>query len=264
MTGTNGEVILSAKAVDFGYHSRKKFIENFDLSLKRCEFTGIIGPNGSGKTTIFKLLTNLLKAEAGEICLNNQNIQSISSKKRAQMMAILPQTYEFNLPFSVREVISMGRLPHLNMLQAVKQADLDVINRAAEETGVLELFDKKFSELSGGERQRCLITSSLAQESEILFLDEPTAALDMGYSIQIMRYLKTLQKQKSISVVVISHDIELISRFVDRLIVMQNGKIIADGAAKDIVNTDLIKQCYNIDTNIINGKYDDLLISYRT
>ncbi|MFA6714201.1 MAG: ABC transporter ATP-binding protein [Victivallaceae bacterium] len=241
--------VIQAVNLGFAYNPEKPLLENLNLSVEQGGFLGLIGPNGSGKTTILKLLSGFLKPISGQVLLKNQRISTLDSRKRAGLLAVVPQFVMTPMPYTVRQIVEMGRTSRLPLFSPLRRHDHEIVEQAVSDMDLEDLRGCRFNQLSGGERQRTIIASALAQEPELLLLDEPTAALDLGHKIKLMRILKTLQ-ERGIAIMVISHDIELMARYCDSLTLLYRGKVIAGGAASEVIEPHLIKQAYGCDVEV--------------
>ena len=241
--------VIQAVNLQFSYKPDKPLLENLSLNVKQGGFLGLIGPNGSGKTTILKLLSGFLKPFSGEVLLNNQKLLSMDSRTRARFLAVVPQLITTPMPYTVRQIVEMGRTSRLALFAPLRHEDYEFVENAINDMDLQNLQQCRFNELSGGERQRTIIAAALAQEPELLLLDEPTAALDLGHKIKLMRILKKLQN-RGIAIMVISHDIELMARYCDSLTLLCEGSVLASGTASEVIQPDLIKQAYDCDVEV--------------
>jgi cobalamin transport system ATP-binding protein len=241
--------VIQAVNLKFSYKLDKSLLEDLNLNVQQGDFLGLIGPNGSGKTTILKLLSGFLDPFSGEVLLNNQNISNLDSRTRARILAVVPQFVTTPMPYTVRQIVEMGRTARLPLFAPLSRKDQEFVEHSLNDMDLQDLQGRLFNELSGGERQRTIIAAALAQEPELLLLDEPTAALDLGHKIKLMRILKKLQK-RGIAIMVISHDIELMARYCDRLTLLYEGKVLASGTASEVIQPHLIKQAYDCDVEV--------------
>ena len=198
-------------------------LNGISLAIDRGEIAGIIGPNGSGKTTLLKLLSKVLKQESGSIRLMGRDLASMKHKEIARIVGVVPQGTSIAFSFTVREVVLMGRSPHLGILQMEQEADLKIADNAMGLTDTLELADRNIDELSGGECQRVIIARALAQEPKIMLLDEPTSYLDINHQLEIFDLIKRLNKERDLTVVIVSHDLNMAAEYCDRLILLKDG-----------------------------------------
>ena len=246
--------IITAEKIYFGYSEGNFALKDFSIQLSTGGMTGLIGPNGAGKSTALKILSGYITPSTGEVFLNNNNIDSFSGKERAKVIAVVEQNIFTPLPFTVRQIVEMGRNLRISRFSALKNKDISAIECVMDEMDVLQLENKKFNKLSGGEKQRVKIAAALAQTPEILLLDEPTSQLDMGHSIQLMKHLKKLNKEKNLSILLVSHDIQLIASFMQELVFLKNGRILASGTVSNILKPELIEKVYDCRVEIITIK----------
>jgi iron complex transport system ATP-binding protein len=254
--------MIELEQLSFAYPGNRPVLDGFDLRLRPGEFTGLIGANGSGKSTILNLACGYLAPDRGTVKIKGINLRNRRAKERARIMAVLPQLPGSDFPFTVREMVKMGRIAHLGRLQWWRKADTDAVDQALADLQLSDAGARRFNELSGGERQRVMLAAALAQEPEIMLLDEPTSALDLGYKVKLMNKLGALAAERGITVVVSSHDLELLSRFVGRLVLLKAGRIIADGKAAEVVRPDLIKASFDCKVSIVTGANGEPLISF--
>lgn len=241
--------LIEANNLKFGYTPDNLFLKDLSLGVQSADFLGLIGPNGSGKTTILKLLSGFFKPFSGKVFVKGQEIVHLNARARARIMAVVPQFVMSPMPYTVRQVVEMGRTSRLPLFSPLSNEDHEKVEKAISDMDLDALKFHRFNELSGGERQRTIIAAALAQEPELLLLDEPTAALDLGHKIKLMRILKKLQSD-GIAVMVISHDIELMARYCERLVLLHQGIVIAGGRASEVIRPDLIKQAYGCEVTI--------------
>ncbi|MGM0409794.1 MAG: ABC transporter ATP-binding protein [Bacillota bacterium] len=227
-----------------------KILKNIDLHIKKDEFLGIIGPNGSGKSTLLKNISNILKPKTGLIYLDKKILHEYKSKDLAKKMAVVPQDTNVNFNFTVYDIIMMGRNPYQNKWGKVNNKDLEIVDEVMEVTDTYYLQDKKVNQLSGGERQRVIIARALAQKPDILLLDEPTSNLDINYQREIFDLISDLNKKFSLTVIVVSHDLNLSSQYCDKLILLNEGEIFATGTAEEVLTEKNIKEVYNTEVII--------------
>jgi len=241
--------VIQADNLQFGYMLNEPLLTDLSLNVQQGDFLGLIGPNGSGKTTILKLLSGFLRPASGKVFLKGQEILSLNSRERARILAVVPQFVITPMPYTVRQIVEMGRTARLALFAPLCCADHELVEQSLTDMDLQSLQNHRFNELSGGERQRTIIAAALAQEPELLLLDEPTAALDLGHKIKLMRILKKLQ-ERDIAIMVISHDIELMARYCDRLTLLCEGKVLASGTASEVIQPHYIKQAYDCDVEI--------------
>jgi iron complex transport system ATP-binding protein len=213
------------------------------FTIAAGDFFIIIGPNGSGKTTLLKAMAGLL-ATQGEVRLMGKPLPGYGRRQLARRLAFVPQLIAEELPFTVREVVLMGRTPHMGLLGLERPVDLAQAQAAMAFTGVEDLAHRKIHALSGGERQRVFIARAICQEPEIILLDEPTAALDLAHQARLMDLMERLKQERGVTVVMVSHDVNLAAMYADRLLLLKNGRIQALGPPGDVLTYDRIEATY--------------------
>jgi iron complex transport system ATP-binding protein len=219
-------------------------LDGVNLEISAGEFVGIVGPNGSGKTTLLRAIARVLKPSIGRVTVGGLDVHEISSKRLAQEMAVVPQDTIPAFDFTVREVVLMGRTPHLSRLQMESHRDYAVAENAMRLTGTLDLANRQFAALSGGERQRVVIARALAQEPKVILLDEPTTHLDMNYQFEVMNLIYRLNRDRGITVVAVLHDLNLAAHYCGTLVMLRKGKILAYGEPKDVITADNVRRVY--------------------
>lgn len=241
--------MLEIKNLYFSYEKNKDVLKNINLTIKRGEFLGIVGPNGCGKSTLVNLICNVLELKTGEILINGNYIKTISQNELAKLVAVVPQDSSFEFDFTALEIVLMGRLPYMSRFQFEGPKDRLFAKEAMKKTTCWKLKDKYVKNLSGGEKQRVIVARALTQDTEILLLDEPTSHLDLNFQYEILDLLAKLNRKKKVTIISVFHDINLASKYCNRLILMKEGEIIADGAPIEIINKKNISKIY--DFNII-------------
>ena len=219
-------------------------LKNLSLCIQRGDFFIIIGPNGSGKTTLMKAIAGLLKPKQGNLKILGLPIESYSRKILAKTVAFVPQMTTLDFPFTVTEVVLMGRSPHLGILGLEHEKDLEIAHQAISFTGVEHLADRKIDQLSGGEKQRVFIARAICQEPQIILLDEPTASLDLAHQIRTMDLMEQLKKEKKITVVMVSHDVNLAAMYSEKLLLLKDGEIASLGFPKEVLTYQKLEEVY--------------------
>jgi len=255
------EYILTAIDVDFGYTEDSLILRDFNFSLKRGDFSGFIGPSGAGKTTIFRVLSGYSKVSAGDIKSGGRSIYSMNGLERSRLIGVVPQNLNAPLPYTVRQIVEMGRISRLPKLGTVSPTDREKIEEAMEHVNIQHMRDRLFSNLSGGEKQRAAIAMAIAQEPEILLLDEPTSSLDIGCTVRLMGFLKELNERKGITIVIISHDIQLAASWCSHLAIISKGTIVEEGAPDFVIRPELIETSYGCKVEILNDSRGRPMIS---
>lgn len=253
---TNNNIIYSVKELSFAY-GKHEVLKGLSFNLHEGKITTLIGANGCGKSTLFNLMTKNLKPDSGDITLNGKNIEDIRLKDFAKQAAIVHQYNTAPADLTVEKLISYGRTPYhkLGMPQNAEE-DEKKIQWAMEITNTLKLKDKPVAKLSGGQKQRVWIAMALAQDTKILFLDEPTTYLDIRYQLQILKLIKQLNREFGMTIVMVLHDINQSLYYSDEIVAMKDGKIIAQGLPEEIITTELVQSVYDVDLHIqnLNGK----------
>jgi iron complex transport system ATP-binding protein len=243
--------VLAASDVSFAYTRRGgNVIEAVSLSLSRSAILGVLGPNGSGKTTLLRLLSGALTPNHGSVTFVTAPLASLSQRDRARRIAVVPQHTSSTFDFSALDIVLMGRYPHLGAFELEGPDDLAIAREAMTATGTSELADRPFSTLSGGEQQRVAIASALAQASEVLLLDEPTASLDLAYQLEIASLLAQLNRQRGTTMVVSTHDLNFAASLCTELVLIRQGRVLARGAVKSVLTPPNIEALFGIEAEV--------------
>ena len=241
--------MLRTDNIKFSY-GQDKILKGIDIEIKKGAFIGIIGPNASGKSTLLKNISKSLKADSGTIYFDSKLLNDYNSSELAKKMAVVPQNTEINFNFNVYDIIMMGRHPYQKRWSKVSQKDKKIVKETMEYTDTLKLRNKLINELSGGERQRVIIARALVQKPDILLLDEPTSSLDINYQGEIYDLLKHLNQEFNLTIVTVSHDLNLTAQYCDELLLLKEGKIYAAGSAEEVLTEKNIKAVYNAEVLI--------------
>jgi iron complex transport system ATP-binding protein len=251
------EPILTLTDVCCGY-GQTPVLDKINLQIGAAEILGVLGRNGSGKSTLLKVMDGILMPQAGEVLVKGKPLPKVSRLELAREVALVAQETHFRFPFSVTEVVLMGRFPHLKTLQFEGERDMAVAFDAMKATHCLELAGRSIHELSGGERQRVLIARALAQEPQVILLDEPTSFLDLKFKREIFQLIEFLSKDKGLSVVMVSHDIDLTAQYCRRVMMLNNGSIHEMGEPDQVITSANIESVYDcpvlVDKNPATGK----------
>ncbi|MFA1819858.1 ABC transporter ATP-binding protein [Virgibacillus oceani] len=237
--------MIQVKDVQVGYGDAL-IIDSLNLTIPRGKITTVIGPNGCGKSTLIKTISRVLKAKNGAIYLDGKAISETSTKNIARRMAILPQSAEAPAGLTVRELITYGRFPHQSKFGKLKQDDLDAIDWALEVTGLSQLEKRPVEALSGGQRQRVWIAMALAQDTEVVILDEPTTYLDMAHQLDILQLLEKLNREQHKTILMVLHDLNHASRFSHHMIAMRDGKLVQQGAPHEVMTAPNLQEIFQI------------------
>jgi len=220
-------------------------LRDIDLFVEAGERVGLLGPNGSGKTTLLKLASGLLHPGQGEVYLGDVSLRKLTRRQMAQKVAVVPQQLQMPFAFSVGEMVMLGRTPFVRAFSGEGEADRWAVRRALELTNTEALANRIFNELSGGERQKVVLAMALAQEPKLLLLDEPTVHLDVNHQIEILELIKALNLESGITVVAAMHDLNLAALYFDRLVLLKEGSVFADGPPTEVLTEDTIRQVYS-------------------
>lgn len=242
-------VRLHTKDLNIGYGERL-IIKDLSVELPDKQITTIIGSNGCGKSTLLKAITRIISHQSGAILLDGQEIARENTKSLAKKMAILPQTPESVSGLTVGELVSYGRFPYQKGFGRLTKKDYEVMDWALEVTGTTEFKYRPVDALSGGQRQRVWIAMALAQETEIIFLDEPTTYLDMAHQLEVLELLQKLNREQERTIIMVLHDLNQAARFADYLIALKDGNIIKSGNCEEVITPDVLRQVFQIDAEI--------------
>lgn len=234
----------------------KSILKGIDLKVKAGEIIGIIGPNGSGKTTFLKSLNGINEDVTGSIYINGRDIKKYTKKDLAKYVAFMNQNSNIGFDFPCIDIVTLGRYPYLKRFQEYSKEDIKKAEYYMEQTNTLKFRDRMITELSGGERQRVLFAKTLTQESEIILLDEPTASLDMKYEEEMFTIMSKL-RFKNKSMIVIIHNLRVAIKYCTRLVMMSEGKIVADGPPEVVITEKNLKKIYGVVAKVYKNKYND-------
>ncbi len=255
MSSLSKPPILELDRVHFSYEKGRDFINDISFGLSEGEFIGLLGANGSGKSTIMKLGCGILKPSSGTVSLWGKGLQTLNNRDRAKLISYLPQTLDITVPFTVRELVSMGLYPY----------DIPPAMDADEALDVVGLTGKAavhLSDLSGGERRRTFIAMTLVQGAGLLLLDEPLANLDIKYQIELVRLLRKLRESRNIAVVMALHDINIALQF-DTVILIKDGSIMGTGRPEDILTRDMLKQAFDVSMEVKKTDSGNTYVSFE-
>ena len=251
--------MLDAAGVWFGYEqgrhrsasaTARYVLEDVSISVERGAIVGLLGPNGSGKTTLLKLLAGTLVPKRGQVLLDGTGINALSRRELARKIAVVPQETHSTFDFSAIEIVLMGRYPHLGAFELEGADDLAIARDALAATGTRALETRPFATLSGGEKQRVVIAGALAQASHVLLLDEPTASLDLGFQLEIASLLVRLNRDRGVTMVVSTHDLNLAATLCSELVLLKSGRIVAHGPTERVLNAANVRLLYGVDADV--------------
>jgi iron complex transport system ATP-binding protein len=253
--------LLRAADVAFGYDASTPVLDGVSMTVPAGGFVGILGPNGSGKTTLLRVLAGSLAASRGRVTLDDEDVRRIPRAALARRMAVVPQETHLVFDYSVLEVVLMGRYPHLRAFEIEGPIDFAIAREALAATGTLALQDRAFETLSGGEKQRVIIAAALAQihnrgpagsdrPHPVLLLDEPTAALDLAYQLELAALLRDLQARIPMAIVVSTHDLNFAAGLCSSLVLLRGGRVLASGSTADVLTPTSIRALYGVEADV--------------
>lgn len=227
-------------------YDKKVAIKDMTVEIKEHKITTIIGPNGCGKSTLLKAISKNLAYQKGCIYINKKNLKKYKTKTLAKFMAILPQAPLVPSDFSVGELVGLGRYPFIPFGHRLNQKDYDIINWALDKTDMRSFRCRKVASLSGGERQRAWIAMALAQEPEVLLLDEPTTYLDIAHQFEVLELIREIAEKTSMTIVMVLHDINQAARYSDEIIIMKDGLLMQQGSPKEVINEKSMREVFSL------------------
>ncbi len=242
--------MLRADGVSFEYRRGAQALVDVSLTVPRGAIVGLIGPNGSGKTTLVRLLNGTLTPTRGSVSIDGVPLATRSRHDLARRIAVVPQETQVTFDFSALEIVLMGRYPHLGAFALEGPDDLAIARRALAATGTEPLASRQFSTLSGGEKQRVVIAGALAQSSDVLLLDEPTTALDVGFQFEIASLLTRLNRDHGTTMVVSTHDLNLAAMICTELVLLKSGRLLARGATREVLTGENIRRLYGVEADV--------------
>lgn len=248
-TAHDSSVLLNANQLSFAYNG-SPVLKEFTFSLEAGELVGLVGPNGVGKSTFLKLISGLLKPDQGDVQLLSRSLQRYGVKDVAQVVAHVPQNTVFDFPLTVREVVLMGRSPYLGRFQIEGPQDRAIADEAMRTTDTLRFSERFINTLSGGERQRVLIARALTQQPRILLLDEPTSSLDIKHQLELLALVQDLAHRCGIGVVAAIHDLPLAARFCDRIALLAQGQVVADGKPDEVFTPYRLAEVFGVEVTV--------------
>lgn len=240
---------LALNQVTFSYENHQ-ILDRINFALTTGSFNSLIGPNASGKTTLLGCIAGNLTPDTGQIILSGKDSQLRQPKETAQLLAMVPQQFDMPFAFYVREIVAMGRIPHKRFLGRLSQSDNEAIDQAIELTNLSDLQGETLSHLSGGEKQRVALAIALAQEPNVLLLDEPTTHLDLSSQIDILSMVKDLCYAKGMTVLSVMHDINLASRYSDHILVLHKNRILHQGTALEVIAPNLLRDVFAVRSEV--------------
>lgn len=242
--------LLNTSHLNIAYEDRL-IVEDLNVSIPQGKITALVGANGSGKSTILKTMARIMNPKGGSVLLNGKSIHKQSTREVAKQLAILPQNPTAPQGLTVYELVSYGRFPHQKGFGGLKGEDKKIVEWAIEATRMQEFAERSLDQLSGGQRQRAWIAMALAQETEILFLDEPTTFLDMAHQLEVLQLLEELNNMSQRTIIMVVHDLNHAARYAHHMIAIKQGKAVASGTPEEVVTTPVLREVFGIEADIV-------------
>ena len=250
---------MNVKAEDIKLsYGAEAILKGVSMEAGNREFVGLIGPNGSGKSTLLKCVYRVLSPDKGAVFLDGKPLKDMNYKTSARSLGVVAQHNYYNFDFSVREVVLMGRSPHKKALERDNAEDYAIVAEALKTVGMADFADRSFSTLSGGEQQRVIRARALAQQPPCLILDEPTNHLDITHQLQLLKIVKKLDA----TVISAIHDLNIAAMFCDRIYVLKNGEIVAQGTPREVLTRELIREIYEVESDIVEDSKGNMHILF--
>ncbi|MQG39037.1 MAG: ABC transporter ATP-binding protein [SAR202 cluster bacterium] len=244
--------IIKMSEIEYSFEN-KAILNKINIQIKQKEILGIVGPNGSGKTTVFNILCGLIKPTKGNIFIDGININNLSITQKSKLIALAPQNTIFPEDISVFELTVMGRNPYMNLLSWESLDDNELAVQYINRVGILQLASKKLKHISGGERQLALIAMVLCQETPIILLDEPTSNLDIKNQLHIMDNINAIRESSNKTILINLHDLNLAAKYCDKIIFLKNGTVFSQGTPYEVITSENIRNVYGISANVLNS-----------
>lgn len=241
---------LTTERLSIGY-AEATIVKELTLSVPTGKITALVGANGSGKSTILKTMARIMKPKSGSVMLDGKSIHTMSTKDVAKQLAILPQNPTAPDGLTVAELVSYGRYPHQRGFGSMTPEDRRIVMEAIELTGMGEFHDRPIDRLSGGQRQRAWIAMALAQQTDILFLDEPTTFLDMAHQLEVLHLLQKLNEQEGRTIIMVVHDLNHASRYAQHMVAIKSGDVISEGTPAEVMTPEVLRRVFGIEADII-------------
>lgn len=229
---------------------KQSVLQHISMNVEKGKFYSIIGPNGSGKTTLLRNIDRVLESVKDTIFINGEDISFMKQKEIAKIMSVVPQNTNIDFDFTVLDIVMMGRTPHIKRFEVENEKDIIKVREAMEITNTWSLREKNINHLSGGERQRVIVARAIAQDTEVVLLDEPVSNLDLYHQIEVMNTVKSLVEKRNIIVIAVLHDLNLASSYSDHIFLMNNGKLFCEGTPKEVITEENIRDVYRIQVSL--------------
>ena len=236
-------------------HGNTPIIKKVSSRFSPGKFYGILGPNGSGKTTLLDLISGFFLPDRGQVLLDKTNISALSKRQIAKILSLVSQNYYINFPFSVKEVVMMGRHPYINRFSHPSKIDRDQVDRVMEETGISHLKHRRVTQLSGGEKQRCIFARALCQGTPVLLLDEAFSNMDINHTLHFLGLIKKMIQKTKGTIICVLHDLNLAAAWADEILFLKEGEIVAKGKTNEVMSQENIKLVFNVNSKVEFNEY---------
>ncbi|MDI9571075.1 MAG: ABC transporter ATP-binding protein [Pseudomonadota bacterium] len=243
--------LIRLEGISFGY-TQKAVLTGIDMTIGEGEVVALLGPNGCGKSTLIKIILGVLRPDRGRVFYNGEDIRRLGAKYVARQMAYVPQTHKTSFPYTVRDIVMMGRIPHKTFFFRYTKSDGEIAKKALESLSILHLADRAYTEISGGERQLALIARALAQGARTFIMDEPAGGLDYGNQLKLLDQIIRLSRD-GYTFIKATHSPEHALWIADRAVMIKDGTVMAAGAAEEIINTQNLRRLYNASVNVLDN-----------
>lgn len=240
---------MDIRDLSFDYKG-KIVLDQIEFSIEKGEMLGILGPNGCGKTTLLGNLNRNLKPKIGCVLVEDKNLEDLKKKDIAKDIAVIPQTNEIRFSFTVREIVAMGRMPFQDSFAGESGKDLEIIQNAMDRVGISDFSERFINTMSGGERQRVIIARALAQTPKVLLMDEPTLHLDISAQFDVLNLIHDLSRRENLTVVIVSHDLPMVARYCDRVMLIHNHRIHALGKTEEVLTPENMRTVFNVEADL--------------
>lgn len=255
---------ICVKNLSFGY-DKKNIIKDVSFTLEKGKFISLIGPNGSGKSTLLKTMLYLQQPNQGETTIEGNILKEMKHKERAKLVGFLPQAPDIHEQITVEDLVKLGRYHNKKAMKSLQEEDFKAINDAIEWIGLKDFKKTSILSLSGGQRQRAFLAMVLAQQTDYIFLDEPTSYLDINHQIEFVELLKKLQVELGKTIVIVLHDLPIVAKYSDYVITLKNGELYSSGNPCEVFNTNMLNEVFSVqaDINAIANTYQVLCSNFR-